>query len=370
MHIRGGKMSSDDNSTAVRRCMYSQDMQSDYFREVPRKWLCLDIDGWRLPADLDVIEQRERAIEWAIDHLPAPFKNVTLRWQMSASAGIRNTNLLYCHMWFWLDRAISSREAKRYFGTRQSKEYPIDSALFNAVQIHCTAAPVFIDVDDPFLNNRSGLLHFKKNVVKFPRLPEASLSDVSIPTSHGSKYCTGFESHLDRIGADRDGFHEPIRDAIASLAATSGRRIGWLSAKELIRNATLAAIERAGYGGTYKRIHQWKTHRCIFWTANGRSVERNSERVECFPIYQSLYNHSTIPTMRARAILQKEIRDWLDRKVGNKAIFATAGLGKSREALQAIKNHIGTKILMQLSGTSRRQFLSVRNLLKGTVRER
>jgi hypothetical protein len=56
------------------------------------------------------------------------------------------------HLWYWLSRPCSDAEMKGWL-----QESPVDLALFNPVQMHFTANPVFLDgATDPF-PDRSGM---------------------------------------------------------------------------------------------------------------------------------------------------------------------------------------------------------------------
>ena len=56
------------------------------------------------------------------------------------------------HLWYWLSRPCSDAEMKGWL-----QESPVDLALFNPVQMHYTANPVFLDgATDPF-PDRSGM---------------------------------------------------------------------------------------------------------------------------------------------------------------------------------------------------------------------
>jgi hypothetical protein len=106
-------------------------------RDVPRRWLALDLDGVALPPETDPrdLAACARAV---LPRLPGPFGWAACIAQASASHGIKPGARL--RLWFWLDRPLSSAEA-----TRWMRNAPVDRCLFRAAQPIYTAAPVFRD---------------------------------------------------------------------------------------------------------------------------------------------------------------------------------------------------------------------------------
>ena len=125
------------------------------FVEVPRRWVCLDVDSWLAPVDCDPVRQPELAIETFIrTQLPREFHGVSYYWQLSSSAGKAGTaGILKAHLWFWLDRPISGLELDTW---ARALQLPVDVTTFRTVQVHYTAAPIFEGVADP-VPVRSGL---------------------------------------------------------------------------------------------------------------------------------------------------------------------------------------------------------------------
>jgi P4 family phage/plasmid primase-like protien len=128
-----------------------------FFDAVPRHYVMLDIDKLPCPAHFDAAKNPEEITIWALEHLPAPFKEANCYYKFSASQNIGTQSTISLHLWFWLDKATSNDELKRYF---KANHAPVDLALFSSVQMHYTARPIFIGWDDP-LPQRSGLLERK-----------------------------------------------------------------------------------------------------------------------------------------------------------------------------------------------------------------
>jgi hypothetical protein len=110
------------------------------FREQPRCWVMVDADGIIPPPGLD-LHDLTACGRYAAQQLPRPFHAARCLVQASASHGINGK--LRLHLWFWLSRPTSSDELKRWITTPG-----IDPAVFNGVQIHYTANPVFDGVAD------------------------------------------------------------------------------------------------------------------------------------------------------------------------------------------------------------------------------
>src|SRR5206468_9468958 len=81
----------------------------------------------------------------AIAQLPPEFRDVRCIAQATAShtfkPGIR------LRLWYWLDRAISGAEVKRWLAGAT-----VDHAIFGAAQIIYTAGPIFDGTRDPLSN--------------------------------------------------------------------------------------------------------------------------------------------------------------------------------------------------------------------------
>ena len=104
--------------------------------------MMFDIDDWTPPAGLDPVQDPEACIDAFIEaKLPEPFHCADYHWQLSASAGTdKARGMLKAHVWFWLATAYDSATLKAW---AKALALPIDPAVFQAVQPHFTAAPIF-----------------------------------------------------------------------------------------------------------------------------------------------------------------------------------------------------------------------------------
>lgn len=162
--IRGGLVGNSRTASGVRRRYLGADAE---FSRADHQWLCTDIDGVPAPDWLDWTSQesRLRAVRWAAEKcLPPCFHGMTLHYQWSASAGVKNRAELRLHLWFWLDRPACDPSLRAWLKPYQY----VDKALFNPVQPHYTAAPIFEGAADPLDGCRSGLCVGASDVVVLP----------------------------------------------------------------------------------------------------------------------------------------------------------------------------------------------------------
>lgn len=194
-----------------------------------RYYVMIDVDHITLPLGLQLVQVQIAAIaEYLVQQLPGEFRDATYHWQLSASAGLKSKNEVSMHLWFWLKSPVPDAALKRWAG-KVNESYGrklVDPALFQHVQAHYTAAPLFEGLDDPF-PTRSGLVRKAKDRVKL-NVPQISAPD-SEPVcvrrvSSSLVEARGFEYLMAQIGDHKggDGFHAPIVKAVASYISTHG----------------------------------------------------------------------------------------------------------------------------------------------------
>jgi hypothetical protein len=97
-------------------------------------------------------------------------------------------------LWYWLDRPVSDEEAKRWL-----EASPVDRSLFNPIQAHYVAAPIF---DPPELDPvpaRSGWYWRLVDAVAVPALPEPPPPPTPAPpTIRWSSAAVDVDHHLAR----------------------------------------------------------------------------------------------------------------------------------------------------------------------------
>jgi len=215
------------------------------FDEVARQWVMLDFDDVPLAPHCDLVDDPEGAIEWMIaEYLPLPFQDVTSFWQLSSSAGMKGDGTISAHVWYWLDRKISNVGVKAYF---KAQAPAVDPALFQAVQPHFVAAPIFVGGGDP-LPRRSGVLDLGEDHAILPEIDVGQLKR-DFKTMYPAAATGGsFDDRLAQMG-DGPGlgrFHGPLRDTIMA-AVRGGLDLARMQAlKARLRSAIMAAPKKPG----------------------------------------------------------------------------------------------------------------------------
>lgn len=198
------------------------------FEEQAVHWLMIDIDD--LPADPNMTN--EERLAHMVDQPPC-FQDVTFHYQWSSGAGLDGWANLRAHLFFWLDRPIRCSDLR---AQADAQGWAADLSLFNGVQIHYTAAPVFTNTVDPLLGFRSGLAHRASDAVTLP----AWSPPKPIWTPEGRVYppCASFQDRLDAIGPN---YHLPILKAAACYVATHGSAADIYDLKTRLKDAIYGA---------------------------------------------------------------------------------------------------------------------------------
>ncbi len=197
--------------------------------ELGRHYIEIDVDKFALPRRLKLTQATvHEVIDHVVHALPSEFHEASYHWQLSSSAGVFDKTKVSMHLWFWLNQPVPDKELKRwahYVNTKVGATI-VDPTLFQHVQAHYTAAPIFEGMSDPF-PIRSGLVQKQHDSVSLV-LPQTPIRTLSAKAS-GAKPSTGssgagFEFFLSQIGDHPGGrgFHVPTRDAAASYVGSHG----------------------------------------------------------------------------------------------------------------------------------------------------
>ena len=229
---------------------------SDPFRPVNRRWIAIDFDAIPAPTGTDPVTDPDDAVEYLIGLLPPEFHDAWCFWQWTASQGLK-PDTLNARIWFWLDRPMSDLELKRWAEHVNSDVgfRLIDPALFQPVQPHYTADPIFDGVTDP-LPRRTGRRQGLDDEVTLV-LPQPADRTRQRQTDGAGSYrdTGGVEGYLARMGDGDglDGFHQPIKRAVASAVRLLGPDLDQEGLKARIRVAIEKAPKRPDRGADVAR---------------------------------------------------------------------------------------------------------------------
>ncbi|HHW4677293.1 phage/plasmid primase, P4 family [Xylella fastidiosa] len=121
---------------------------AELYEDIPHHWMLVEIDNF-YPRCRDPVADPVGSIdEFLSDQMPFGFHGADYHWQLSSSAGRPEcAGKLKAHVWFWLHKPYTSAQLKAWAAVCAPG---LDASVFNTVQIHYTAAPVFeAGVTDP-----------------------------------------------------------------------------------------------------------------------------------------------------------------------------------------------------------------------------
>ena len=326
------------------------------FNPASRQWCLIDIDGLDLPTRFtDIANQQEDIIRYTVSKLPEEFREVDCHYQFSSSMGV-TAGKIKVHLWYWLDRKVSDAEMKAWLSKADT---PIDLSLYQPVQPHFTARPIFIDGAIDPIPNRSGLFEvgFAKDTVGVPpNLQE----QVNISRQlQGASYVRA------------DGTIEPqniIRDPSSGLAIDGREKLMFFLSLQVMGswakgNKTKDAPDLDEL--TQLLWQQFETEVDLTdgkWHLNDaktKMITRISDyqsgrysfssRADNTTLYPDIEPFFPITTMNKQEG-EKQLNDALSKffngieqdKFPRLALRVTMGAGKTRQTIEHLKNHLKT----------------------------
>jgi hypothetical protein len=137
-----GALINGPKATKIRRLVHADPKTGDAatLRDVPHRWVALDIEGISRPEGIDATDLIACA-RHALQRLPVAFRDAACLVQATAGHGIKPD--LRLRVWFWLSRLTTGAELNRWL-----RGAPADASIFRSAQIIYTAAPVFEGCED------------------------------------------------------------------------------------------------------------------------------------------------------------------------------------------------------------------------------
>jgi hypothetical protein len=198
-------------------------------------WLFADFDEVPLPIFLDPDDDPEIILGYLVRLLPHAFHSTSFYWQWSCGHGLDRRSLR-AHLFFWCSGKHTDREYENWakWINGEAGWKILDPAVCRTVQPNYVAAPILGEgVDDPVPTGRNGIhvgetqevsldiptLDWDDRVRQQERQECAELAEYGLrpppgglpPVHPGDRYLDYLE---ERIGDDKDGYHEPMQKAI------------------------------------------------------------------------------------------------------------------------------------------------------------
>jgi hypothetical protein len=222
------------------------------FIETARHWVLLDIDHITAPSWADVIGDPKGVVEYVIGLLPRYLHDAWFWWCFTASQGLPKDapdapDTLSLRLAFWSEVPLGSAELRRWAAAvnRDAGFKLVDPVLFDAIQAHYIAKPVFSNMPDP-LPRRHGVRQGLDEAVVLV-IPPADAKRPEIISDGGLPVGSGPRAYLNLVG--HPNFREPIKSAIASHIAINGAQADCEGLKKEIRDAIQKAVEEGRRGG-------------------------------------------------------------------------------------------------------------------------
>lgn len=214
--IRGDVIASVDTTKPIERTMYAP--EKGYTGNIEshkegKPYIQIDFDNINLPDSINVLTHPKEAVEYAITLLPEYLQDVDYDVQLSSSCGMKGEHSLSFHALFWLDRPIHDDSLRAWANSwnDQVGGKIIDPALFNPIQLHYIAKPIFLgDLADPYPNTRDWTVTKTHRFATFPpestfyNLPKVTDGDPDAPVGTSKNANSGFGVALEEIG-DHEG---------------------------------------------------------------------------------------------------------------------------------------------------------------------
>jgi hypothetical protein len=337
--------------------------------DVPRSWVCVDVDNLPLEAADDLVNAPEAVLRRVVrDLLPEAFQNVRCFWQLSARAGL--VQVIKTHIFFWLAQPVSNDDLK--LTMQQHAPLLGDYSIYNPYQVIYIQDPILWNGEDP-LPRRTGWLDGEQDAVALPAPIPLTVQEKNrikrvgaAKASAGHGVGIGFPGDpWQRLGdgLDRNGFHLPTRTIVMRYAvacAAGDQQRDDEALKEKLRDAIVAAprgtgrleSEIIGYGGddyldrsirgAFQRV-QWDQPAAIEpeYELPENSVDEAREQVTRFiKGFLGWTKHHHKARANGKGGWFNGV-DWHEFKPPRRACASTTGIGKSSILRSLLPDFIG-----------------------------
>jgi hypothetical protein len=240
-----------------------------------------DVDRIPVPEHMaeDWVDDPDSSVEHVLSLLPEPFQSATCWWSLSSSAAVPGktgrevSGTFKLKLAFWLDRALTGAELKRWMAAEKA---PVDPAVFNAIQLIYVARPSFgPGLHDP-VPHRSGIWHGEADIVEVPALLPEPEPHCYATSAAGFAPAEGLDELCDALRARLEGeLH--VREHLLQAARAYVRQQGpnveqrpLVAALEGVALEYRTQDEVAGYGVGRLVDHVVRQERAATWMPFGR----------------------------------------------------------------------------------------------------
>jgi len=350
--------------TAASRKLKTIERNKNNIKDAKRKWICLDVDSYKLPSGHDVVDEPELCVDhFVTTALPSEFRNSQYVYQLSSSCGVKSRKILKCHLFFMLKKAMKLEQVRKILEPYRKKKV-IDLSTLSEIQLIYIAKPRFeVAEDDKYIErSRIGLVQqdkhevfvdlkarstttvTKSKIVQHPRYDATKLKQTLgdgagqlcfynpimryIAHTVATSWHPYVKAHIEII-------KEQIRNAIAEAEVSDARDISTLerySSDEFLNSSILGACDK-DYG---KEIRDGVDNIYQNYGTDIESASKEMTSIFKSAQYQLMENRTLYHKLTTHEEDYEEINNKSYINSFTKLIKATAGLGKTNETINRL----------------------------------
>jgi hypothetical protein len=179
-------------------------------QETGKYWVCFDFDKIKNP-DQNLTE--EEMLRYLVTRLGSEFEKTTFVYHWSSSAGLDGWKTISAHLYFWLSEPRTDAEMKDWavdFNNKAGTKI-VDEALFDCIQAHYTANPIFEDgITDPIQAGRAGLIEGEHESVSIPVVAMPN----TLPNKRKKKSTKSRPENITNVRSDFTGSNEATLEEV------------------------------------------------------------------------------------------------------------------------------------------------------------